>query len=105
MPAATGHSSPFLDSISDFMSVRRYSKRTIRSCLYWIRFFIVFNKMRHPNEMGAAEVEQFLTHLAVARTVSISTQKIALNALAFLYNRVLEQPLGNLGEFNRASRP
>lgn len=105
MLAATRHSSPFLDSISDFMSVRRYSKRAIRSYLYWIRFFIVFNKMRHPNEMGAAEVEQFLTHLAVARTVSISTQKIALNALAFLYNRVLEQPLGNLGEFNRASRP
>jgi len=82
MPAATRHSSPFLDSISDFMSVRHYSKRTIRSYLYWIRFFIVFNKMRHPNEMDAAEVEQFLTHLAVARTVSISTQKIALNALA-----------------------
>ena len=73
MPAATPNASPFLDSIPDFMSVRQYSKRAIRSYLYWIKYFIVFNKMRHPNEMGAAEVEQFLTHLAVVRTVSIST--------------------------------
>jgi integron integrase len=55
--------------------------------------------------MGPIEVEQFLTYLAVTRNVSASTQKIALNALAFLYNRVLEQPLGDLGEFNRAKTP
>ena len=55
--------------------------------------------------MGAREVEQFLTHLAVKRTVSVSTQKIALNALAFLYNKLLEQPLGDLGDFNRAKTP
>ncbi|NCF37019.1 MAG: integron integrase [Gammaproteobacteria bacterium] len=97
-------SSPFLDSISDFMAVRRYSKRTIRSYIYWIRYFIVYQKMRHPREMGAAEVEQFLTYLAVQKTVSTATQKIALNSLAFLYKRVLEQPLGNLGQFNRARR-
>lgn len=97
--------SPFLNSVSDFMSVRRYSKRTIKSYLYWIRYFIVFHKKRHPHDMGAIEVEKFLTHLAVTRKVSISTQKIALNALAFLYNRVLEKPLGTLGEFNRANAP
>lgn len=97
-------SSPFLDSISDFMAVRRYSKRTIKSYLYWIRYFIVFNEMRHPADMNGIDVERFLTHLAVQQTVSIATQKIALNALAFLYNRVLEQPLGDLGEFRRASR-
>jgi len=97
-------SSPFLDSISDFMVVRRYSKRTIKSYIYWIRYFIVFHKKRHPAEMGALEVEQFLTHLAVQRSVSVATQKIALNALAFLYNRILQQPFGDLGEFNRANR-
>jgi integron integrase len=53
--------------------------------------------------MGAAEVEQFLTFLAVERQVSPATQKIALNALAFLYRRFLERPFGDLGEFNRAS--
>jgi integron integrase len=87
------------------MSVRRYSKRTIKSYLYWIKYFIIFQKKRHPETMGPIEVEQFLTYLAVTRNVSASTQKIALNALAFLYNRVLEQPLGNLGEFNRAKTP
>ena len=104
MATVTRKSSPFLDSISDFMAVRRYSKRTIRSYIYWIRYFIVYHEKRHPGEMGAAEVEQFLTYLAVRKTVSIATQKIALNALAFLYNRVLEQPLGSLGQFNRARR-
>jgi len=98
-------SSPFLSSVSDFMSVRRYSKRTIKSYLYWIRFFIVFHEKRHPESMGPREVEKFLTHLAVQRTVSVSTQKIALNALAFLYNRFLEQPLGDIGHFNRANTP
>ena len=105
MSPAPQPSSPFLDSIADFMTVRRYSLRTIKSYRYWIKFFIVFHNKRHPGEMGPLEVEQFLTYLAVSRKVSISTQKIALNALAFLYNRVLEQPLGELGEFNRARTP
>jgi integron integrase len=86
------------------MAVRRYSSRTIRSYLYWIRYFIVFHDKRHPEAMGGPEVVEFLTHLAVQKKVSIATQKIALNALAFLFNRVLQQPLGNLGEFNRAKR-
>jgi integron integrase len=60
---------------------------------------------KHPEGMGSLEVEQFLTYLAVSRKVSVSTQKIALNAIAFLYNRVLEQPLGELGDFNRARTP
>ena len=104
MHANTRKPSPFLQSISDFMAVRRYSKRTISSYIYWIRYFIVFNDMRHPTEMGPAEVERFLTHLAVKQSVSVATQKVALNALAFLYNKILEQPLGDLGQFNRATR-
>ena len=105
MSPASHQSSPFLNSVSDFMSVRRYSKRTIKSYLYWIKYFILFHLKRHPETMGPFEVEQFLTHLAVTQKVSASTQKIALNALAFLYNKVLEQPLGDLGEFNRAKTP
>ena len=105
MSPASHHSSPFLNSVADFMAVRRYGKRTIKSYLYWIKFYIVFHDKRHPEQMGHREVEQFLTHLAVTRGVSVATQKIALNALAFLYNRVLERPLGELGEFNRARTP
>ena len=86
MSLAPHQSSPFLNSVSDFMSMRRYSKRTIKSYLYWIKYLILFHQKRHPEAMGPFEVEQFLTHLSVTRKVSASTQKIALNALAFLYN-------------------
>lgn len=93
-----------MKSLSDFMLVRRYSKRTIDSYLYWIRYYIRFHKLRHPSELGAEEVEQFLTHLAVDRTVAASTQALALNSLAFLYNTFLQQPIGNISAFRRSAR-
>ena len=98
------YSSPFLQSLADYMAVRRYSKRTISTYLYWIKYFIVYHQKRHPRDMHGGEVEAFLTHLAVQRKVSIATQKIALNALAFLYNRFLEKPLGDVSEFRRVRR-
>ena len=84
---------PFLNSIAEFMLVRRYSKCTIKSYIAWIKAFINFNDQRHPEEMGVREIETFLTHLAVNRTVSSSTQGVALNALAFLYNKFLQKSL------------
>ena len=97
-------SSPFLNSIREFMMVRRYSRRTIDSYLYWIKYFIVFNKKKHPRDLGVREVEAFLTHLAVQRNVAAATQSIALNALVFLYSKVLGTPLGDIGAFRRSSR-
>jgi hypothetical protein len=73
---------PFLDSISRYMSVRRYSKRTIKSYLYWIKLYIIYHDKRHPWEMGEFEVEKFLTYLAVERDAAAATQSVALNALA-----------------------
>jgi integron integrase len=96
--------SPFLQSINKFMLTRRYSKRTISSYIYWIKAFIHFHDKRHPSELGDADVARFLTYLAVERTVSSSTQRTALNALAFLYNRFLEKPLGPMAEFTRSKR-
>ena len=96
--------SPFLESISHFMTVRRYSKRTIEAYLYWIKYFIIFHKKRHPSEMSGLEVVRFLTHLAVERKVAAATQGIALNSLAFLYNRFLDKPLGDLSSFRRARK-
>jgi integron integrase len=86
------------------MAVRRYSKRTVESYLYWIKYFIIFHKKRHPSKMSGLEVEEFLTHLAVERKVAASTQSIALNSLAFLYNRFLEKPLGDLSGFRRSNK-
>jgi len=87
------------------MLARRYSKRTIRTYITWIRSYIHFNDKRHPSELGNADIERFLTHLAVNRTVSASTQTLALNALAFLYNKYLEKPLGKLDAFKQSRRP
>lgn len=96
--------SPFLRSIEERMRVRRYSIRTIKSYLYWIRYYILFHGKRHPSELGGPEVVAFLTFLAIERNVAAATQAIALNALVFLYTKILERPLGDLGEFRRSSR-
>jgi len=99
------YKSPFLNQIDNFMKVRRYSPRTIKTYLLWIKLFIQFNDNKHPKDMDAIQVEKFLTHLAVNRSVSTSTQSIALNALVFLYNKFLEKPLGDLSDFRRVRRP
>lgn len=100
----SGSASPFLESIRGHMIVRRYSRRTVGTYLYWIRYFIVFHQKKHPKDMGPGEVEAFLTWLAVERNVAAGTQAIALNALAYLYNKFLEQPLGDISGFRRTTR-
>ena len=97
--------SPFIESITHYMAVRRYSPRTIESYLYWIKYYIHFHGKRHPSELGGREVEQFLTYLTVERNVSAATQKLALNALVFLYNRFLEMQLGDVSSFRRSRVP
>ena len=72
------------------MRVRHYSIRTESAYVDWIRRFIIFHGKRHPSQLGAAEVTAFLTHLAVERNVSASTQAQAKSALLFLYRHVLE---------------
>ena len=86
------------------MRVRHYSRRTIQSYRYWIKSFILFQQKEHPANLGRDAVVEFLTHLAVVREVSPATQTMALNALAFLYNKFLNQPLGDVTEFRRAQR-
>lgn len=96
--------SPFLKSVDDFMKVRGYSPRTIRTYLHWIKYFIIFSGKKRPETMGTEEVRLFLTHLSVDREVSKSTQALALNALVFLYTRFLQCPLGDIGDFQQAKR-
>jgi len=83
--------SPFLQQLADYMRTRRYARRTIDTYLHWVRFFILFHKKQHPSQLGNAEVEQFLTWLAVERNVAFKTQSTALNALVFLYREFLQQ--------------
>jgi site-specific recombinase XerD len=71
--------------VRDALRSRHYSKRTEDTYVVWIRRDIFFHNVRHPAEMAEAEVNQFLTHLAVKEKVSVSTQNQALSALLFLY--------------------
>ncbi len=84
---------------------RHLSSRTEESYIHWIKRYIFFHSVKHPNEMGEAEVEAFLTHLAVDKKVAASTQNQALSALLFLYRNVLGKDLILSGKSVRAKRP
>src|SRR5271167_856049 len=82
-----------VEQVREAIRSRHYSRRTEESYWYWIRFFIFFHKKRHPNDMGAAEVTEFLSWLATERNVAAATQNQALSALLFLYKQVLGKQL------------
>lgn len=94
-----------LDQVRDAVRRRHYSYLTEKAYRHWIRRFILFHGKRHPREMGEPEVAAFLTHLAVDRRVSASTQNQALNAILFLYKQVLEREIGLIQGVTRAKRP
>ena len=95
-----------LDRVRGAIATRHYSRRTERAYVGWIkRFIFFFHAKRHPQEMGAAEVTQFLTHLATHTKVSASTQNQAFSALLFLYRDVLGHEISGLEATVRAKRP
>ena len=119
------------EQVHEVMRFFHYSERTEEAYWQWIERFLRFHRRpvggtsqspianrqgespgrqgrwvwRHPREMGAEEVREFLTHLATALQVGASTQNQALSALVFLYEEVLHQPLGEFGDFARVTRP
>ena len=94
-----------LDKVRDELRLRHYSIRTEQSYVSWIKRYINFYNRTHPREMGTAEVEKFLTHLAVKENVSASTQNQALSALIFLYRHVLKTEIIDSVDAVRAKRP
>jgi len=93
-----------LDQAREVIRLKHYSIRTEEAYVQWIKRYVIFHGKRHPKEMGAREIEAFLTDLAVQRKVSASTQNQALNALVFLYREVLHLELGEFSAV-RAKRP
>lgn len=87
------------------LRVMRYSPRTEARYVDWVVRYVRFHEMRHPKELGARDVEEFLTFLATVRHVAASTQNQALAALLYLYKEVLRQPLGYVDDIVRAKRP
>ncbi len=91
-----------LDRLRAAIRVKHYSYSTEQTYVHWCRRYILHHGKRHPADMGAAEVEAFLSHLAVDRHVSASTQNQALAALLFLYQHVLGIELPWLDNLTRA---
>jgi integron integrase len=94
-----------LDQVRAEIRLRHYSIRTEEVYVDWVRRFILFHSKRHPKEMGAGEVRDFLSHLAVERNVAASTQNQAKSALLFLYREVLHIELPWLDEVIAAKTP
>jgi integron integrase len=100
-----GRTPKLLDQVREAIRTRHYSLRTEEAYVQWIKRFILFHGKRHPLEMGAQEITQFLSALAVDGHVSASTQNQALCALLFLYRHVFDQNVGWLDGVVHAKRP
>ena len=94
-----------LDRMRAEIRVRHYSIRTEETYLDWARRFILFHDKRHPKDMGADEVQSFLSYLATERNVAASTQNQALSALLFLYREVLALDFSWMDTMVRAKKP
>ncbi len=94
-----------LDQVREVCRVRHYSHRTEKTYIHWIRRYIFFHDKRHPKEMGAAEINAFLSWLATSQKVAAATQNQAMNALVFLYHQVLKVDPGDFGDVVRAKKP
>jgi integron integrase len=94
-----------LDQLRNQIRYLHYSMRTEQAYVHWVRAFVRFHGLRHPAELGGADVEAFLAWLATDRDVAVSTHKQALSALLFLYQKVLGLPVPWMQEINRPQRP
>jgi integrase len=94
----------FTDRLRAFIRSKQLSYRTEKTYCYWVVDFIRFHQMARPETLGPRDIDDYLSHLAVHRSVSANTQKTALNALAFLYRQFLGMVMGNLA-FVPSARP
>lgn len=93
-----------LDQVRERVRYLHYSLSTERACVHWIRAYVRHHGMRHPKQMGAVEVEAFLSWLAADRCVAVSTHRQALSALLFIYQRVLGLRLPRMDDIARPQR-
>lgn len=94
-----------LEQVRSIIRLKHYSIRTEVAYVHWIKEYILFHHKRHPLELGADDVSQFLSYLAETKQVASSTQNQAASALLFLYREVLAQPLPWLDQVQKAKKP
>jgi len=107
VPAPPGQGQPghLKHLLVSAIRTRHYSLRTEQAYWHWVRQFVLWSGKRHPAEMGATEVGQFLTHLATERKIAASTQRQALAALLFLYRCALQMEIAWVDDIVRAKQP
>ncbi len=93
------------EQVVEAIRTRHYSRRTEQAYWHWTKRFVLWSGKRHPLEMGAPEIGQFLTWLATSENVSASTQRQALSALLFLYKEVLQVELPWIDGIVHAKQP
>jgi site-specific recombinase XerD len=94
-----------LDQVRTTIRLRGMSYQTEKTYADWIKRYILFHNKRHPREMGAPEIRDFLAHLVNDRNVAASTQNQALHSILFLYREVLQTELPPLGDLQPAKKP
>jgi len=99
------HPPKLLDQVVAKIRFKHYSRRTEQSYTHWIKRYILFHGKRHPKEMGAPEIESFLSALAIDRNASASTQNLALSSILFLYKEVMGIELPWLDNIVHAKKP
>jgi len=92
------------DKLKECLRVEHYSYRTEQTYIAWIRRYVMFHHWRKPSTLEAADVHAFLRHLAMDAQVASSTQNQALNAVVFLYKKVIKKEIGDFSDFPRARR-
>ncbi len=90
--------------IQESLRVEHYALKTERTYVQWIRRFVAYHHGKRPSDIRAAEIHQFLSHLAINEQVAASTQNQALNAIVFLYRKVVKKEPGDFSDFPRARR-
>ena len=86
----------FVHRLRAFIRGRNLSYRTEKAYVNWVKRLIKFHGMKHPDEMNHRHIERFLNDLAITNGVTKNTQKAALNAFAFVFNKFIQHPLGTL---------
>ncbi len=93
-----------LDQLRDLIRTKHLSIRTEKTYVQWAKRFILYHNKTHPTRMGAEQINQYLTFLAVKKRVAASTQNQALNAIVFMYKHLLGQKTTDIGDYVRAKR-
>lgn len=93
-----------IPSVYAALRARQYARATQKAYVHWTLRFVRYHGIKHPKDMGEAEVAAFLSHLVDDGKVSASTQNQALCALGFLYKEIIQRPLGDLGAYRFAAR-